>query len=46
MATAEEVRNRMLSGTPQPAVFRYQRKIKDVFDPNDLGDTYYFTLSK
>ncbi len=46
MAIPEEMRNRMFSGTPQPAVFRYQQKIKGAFDPNNLGDGYYFTLSK
>jgi hypothetical protein len=33
----------MLSG-PLAHVYRYQRKIKEAFDPNDLGDTYYRTL--
>jgi hypothetical protein len=45
-ATRKEERERILSSTPQPAVFRYQRKIKEAFDPNDLGDSYYLTLEE
>ena len=44
--TPKEVRERILSSAPQPAVFRYQRKIKEAFDPNDLGDAYYLTLGE
>ena len=40
----KKIRERILSSAPQPAVFRYQRKIKEAFDPNDLGDAYYVTL--
>jgi len=36
----------MLSATPQPAVFYYQRKIKEAIDPNNLGDAYYLTLKE
>ena len=43
-ATLKEERERILSSAPQPAVFRYQRKIKEAFNPNDLGDSYYLTL--
>jgi hypothetical protein len=42
--TPKAQREEMLSGAPQPAAFRYQRKIKEVLDPNDLGDAYYMTL--
>ena len=45
-ATPKEEREHMLSGSPQPAVFRYQRKIKEALDPNDLGDAYYMTLDE
>jgi hypothetical protein len=41
--TPKEIRNKLLSGG-QSSVFRYQRRIKETFDPNDLGDTYYRTL--
>ena len=27
-------------------MFHYQDKIKKAFDPNDLGDGYYFTLEE
>jgi glycolate oxidase len=40
--TPKEIRDKLLSG--QSSVFRYQRRIKETFDPNDLGDTYYRTL--
>jgi hypothetical protein len=43
-ATPKEVRDKMLSASPQPAIFRYQRKIREAFDPNDLGDEYYQRL--
>jgi glycolate oxidase len=43
-ATPKEVRDKMLSGSSQPLVFRYQRMVKDAFDPNNLGDEYYQTL--
>jgi glycolate oxidase len=44
--TPEEVRERMLLASPQPSVFYYQQKIKEVLDPNDLGDAYYLTLKR
>ncbi len=46
MATSKEERERWLSGGAQPEVLYYQRKIKETFDPNDLGDTYYRTLGE
>lgn len=42
--TPKEVRERILSASPQPEVFHYQRKIREAFNPNDLGDAYYLTL--
>ena len=44
LATTEEDRQRQLGGSPQPIAFRYQRRIKELLDPNDLGDAYYMTL--
>jgi len=44
--TPKEARERVLLSAPQPAVFRYQRKIKEAFDPNNLGDAYYVTLEE
>jgi len=41
-----EEREQILLAAPQPAVFHYQRKIKDILDPNDLGDAYYSTLDE
>jgi hypothetical protein len=43
-AVPKEVRDRMLSASSQPSVFQYQRKVKEAFDPNYLGDEYYQTL--
>jgi glycolate oxidase len=45
-ATPKEVRRKMLLGTPQPSVFNYQWRIKQTFDPNNLGDEYYKTLDR
>jgi hypothetical protein len=42
--TPKEERDRMHLAAPQPSVFRYQQKIKEAFNPNDLGDAYYETL--
>ncbi len=42
--TPKEIREKALGSTRQPAVFHYQRKIREIFNPNDLGDAYYFTL--
>lgn len=39
-----EVINNALSASGQPAVFHYQRKIKELLDPNNLGDTYYMWI--
>ncbi|MBU2602429.1 MAG: FAD-binding oxidoreductase [Actinobacteria bacterium] len=33
-----------LAAANQPAIFRFQRKIKDAIDPNDIGDRLYATL--
>ena len=33
-----------LAASNQPAVYRFQRKIKDFLDPNDVGDRLYATL--
>jgi hypothetical protein len=30
--------------SPQPDVFRWQWKIKQAFDPNNIGDRRYLTL--
>lgn len=43
-ATPKEIRNKLLNSSAQPSAFHYQRRIKEIFDPNDLGDTYYRTL--
>ena len=44
--TTPAEREEMLGGSPQPAVFHYQRKIKEALDPNNLGDAYYVTLGE
>jgi hypothetical protein len=43
-STAKEIHDKMLMATAQPEAFRYQRKFKEAFNPNDLGDAYYRTL--
>ncbi|HTY81403.1 MAG TPA: FAD-dependent oxidoreductase [Dehalococcoidales bacterium] len=45
-ATPKEIRNKLLNGSAQPSAFWYQRKVKELFDPNDLGDYYYRALEK
>lgn len=40
--TPKEIREKLLSGGGE--AFRYQRKFKEAFDPNSLGDGYYRTL--
>jgi hypothetical protein len=44
--TPKEIREAMMAAERQPSTYRYQRKIKEAFDPNELGDAYYQTLSK
>ena len=44
MATPKNEREQMFAGSPQPSAFRYQRKIKEALNPQDLGDEYYMTL--
>jgi len=36
----------MLSSVAQPSVFHYQRKIKEAFNPNDIGDGSYVYLEE
>ena len=43
-STPKEIRDRLLGSGAQPQAFCYQRKIKETFDPNDLGDGHYRTL--
>jgi FAD/FMN-containing dehydrogenase len=40
----KEVRDRVYAASPQAHVFHYQQKIREAFNPNDLGDSYYVTL--
>jgi glycolate oxidase len=41
---SKEVRDKMHLSHPQPSMFRYQHRIREIFNPNDLGDAYYETL--
>jgi glycolate oxidase len=41
MATSDEEKERWLAGAPQAFMFQYQRQIKELLDPNDLGDQTY-----
>ena len=43
-STPKEERDRMHLSAPQPSVFRFQHKVRQAFNPNDLGDAYYETL--
>ena len=40
----KDKRDAILSSSPQAHVFRYQQKIREAFNPNDLGDAHYTTL--
>lgn len=40
----KEEQDKIHLAAPQPAVFRYQGKIRQAFNPNNLGDAYYETL--
>lgn len=44
--TPKVIRDRLLLSSAQPVTFRYQRRIKEIFDPNNLGDTHYRTLDE
>ena len=44
MGWSDERFEQVMAGAPQPDVFRFQRRIKDAFDPNDVGDRMYPTL--
>ena len=42
--TPKDERDRVHLSAPQPSVFRYQHKVREALNPNDLGDAYYETL--
>lgn len=42
--TPKEERDRMHLSAPQPSVFRYQHKVREALNPNELGDEYFETL--
>lgn len=44
--TPKEERDRLHLSMPQPSVYRYQRKIREAFNPKDLGDAYFETLDE
>lgn len=41
----KEKREQILAASPTAFVLRYQQKIREIFNPNDLGDAHYITLS-
>lgn len=43
-ATPKAERDAMHLATPQPDGWRYQARIRETLNPNDLGDAYYETL--
>jgi len=44
--TPKEVRDRIFLASAQPQAFRYQRKIREAFNPNKIGDSYYRELDE
>jgi hypothetical protein len=42
--TPKDVRDKMFLESGEPSAPRYQRKIKEALNPNNLGDAYYRTL--
>jgi hypothetical protein len=42
--TPRTERDRIHLSAPQPSAFRYQHKIREALNPNNLGDAYYETL--
>ena len=42
--TPKEKRDKMHLAAPQPNVFRYQYKVREALNPNNLGDEYFETL--
>jgi glycolate oxidase len=42
--TSKEERDRIHLDAPQPNLFRYQHKVREALNPNDLGDAYFETL--
>jgi glycolate oxidase len=40
----KEERDEIHRSAPQPNVFRYQHKVREALNPNDLGDAYFETL--
>jgi len=42
--TPKEERDKMHLGAPQPNVFRYQYRVREALNPNNLGDEYFETL--
>jgi hypothetical protein len=43
-AFPKEKREQIYSNSPLAHVLRYQQKIRETFNPNDLGDVHYLTL--
>ena len=43
LLTQQEIRAKFLASA-QPALYKYQRQIREVFNPNDLGDDLYAVL--
>ena len=44
MGWSDERFEQVMAAAPQPDVFRFQRRIKTAFDPNNVGDRMYPTL--
>jgi hypothetical protein len=44
LALTKEEQEKKLSASTQPLVYQYQWKIREILNPNHLGDAYYLTL--
>ena len=42
----KDIRESQMANSPHAAALRYQQKIREIFNPNDLGDAHYMTLEK
>ncbi len=42
----EEQKKAIMLASNQPELYRWQQKIKEAFDPNEVGDGSYLSLDK
>ena len=46
MGMTREQRQSSYASAPWPGMYRWQRKIKGIIDPNDIGDELYPTMDE